>query len=96
MPDLLCRDANGLSMMHLEAIMRKTATVLILLLCPMISLCIGASRIWEQCGYDCGVFPDWFPVRLTAIGGVFLGAVGMALLAATALFIFVRKRNDGA
>ncbi len=76
--------------------MWKRVAVSVLFLGFMIALCVGANRVWEQCGYDCGVFPEWFPVRFSAIVGVFLSAVGMVLAAARLFLLFMSRKNDGA
>lgn len=75
--------------------MRKKMAVPALLIAMAAAVCVGSTRTWNRCGYDCWVLPGWFPIHLTAMAGVFLSVALIVLVACVSLILLFR-RSDGA
>ena len=56
-----------------------------------LSLCTRSFFVWNNCGYDCPVFPATFPFQLTATFGGIIGAILSLALVVMALAALLEK-----
>ncbi|HJR73058.1 MAG TPA: hypothetical protein VJ806_05400 [Luteimonas sp.] len=66
-------------------------TILLVLALSALGLLARSFYVWNNCGYDCQIFPAFFPIQLTSTFGGLLGLILLLALAAIAMSALLEK-----
>lgn len=77
-------------MKEVQRIVMKRIVLLVLALSAL-GLLARSFYVWNNCGYDCQIFPTYFPVQLTSTFGGILSFILLLALIAIAMSTLQEK-----